>query len=215
MKTPGTKDRILDTAEELIWTRSFHSVGLNEILKTVNVPKGSFYHYFKSKEHFGVELLTRYIEKDTEDKDTFLSSKTEPDPVRRIFNMLESSIQRFKSDGKCPCLVLKLASEVIDLSEPIRITLEEGLTAWLETLASVLDEAKAIGSLSESLDSEKTAAFIRDLWAGSVQRTGIMKSSAPMVDSLSFLRQYFASLSVAEEIHQEEFSATSLPTNLL
>ena len=40
--------------------RSFHSVGLNQILSAVKVPKGSFYHYFKSKEEFGVEMLTHY-----------------------------------------------------------------------------------------------------------------------------------------------------------
>ena len=42
-------------------TKSFHSVGLNEILTSVKVPKGSFYHYFKSKEQFGVELLAHYV----------------------------------------------------------------------------------------------------------------------------------------------------------
>ena len=44
-----TKERILDAAEDLMLEKSFHSVGLNEILTTVNVPKGSFYHHFASR----------------------------------------------------------------------------------------------------------------------------------------------------------------------
>jgi AcrR family transcriptional regulator len=52
-----TKERILDAAEDLMLAKSFHSVGLNEILSAVKVPKGLFYHYFTSKEQFGVELI--------------------------------------------------------------------------------------------------------------------------------------------------------------
>ena len=43
--------------------RSFHSVGLNQILASVKVPKGSFYHYFESKEQFGVEIPDEDTEK--------------------------------------------------------------------------------------------------------------------------------------------------------
>ena len=34
-----TKERILDAAEEIMLQKSFHSVGLNEILTAVKVPK--------------------------------------------------------------------------------------------------------------------------------------------------------------------------------
>ncbi|MDW1502064.1 TetR/AcrR family transcriptional regulator, partial [Vibrio sp. YT-19(2023)] len=52
-KTNDTRQHILDVGYELIVTRGFTSVGLSELLKTAEVPKGSFYHYFKSKEQFG------------------------------------------------------------------------------------------------------------------------------------------------------------------
>src|SRR3954465_11615320 len=58
---PTTKERILDAAEEIMLAKSFHSVGLNEILSAVKVPKGSFYHYFASKEQFGAELIRHYV----------------------------------------------------------------------------------------------------------------------------------------------------------
>ena len=61
MSDRTTKERILDAAEGLMLEKSFHSVGLTEILEAVKVPKGSFYHHFKSKEQFGVEMLKRYV----------------------------------------------------------------------------------------------------------------------------------------------------------
>ena len=61
MSDRPTKERILDAAEQIMLEKSFHSVGLNEILKAVGVPKGSFYHHFESKEQFGVEMLKHYV----------------------------------------------------------------------------------------------------------------------------------------------------------
>lgn len=57
----ATKERILEAAEVIMLTKSFHSVGLAEILAAVQVPKGSFYHHFSSKEQFGVELISHYV----------------------------------------------------------------------------------------------------------------------------------------------------------
>jgi AcrR family transcriptional regulator len=74
-----TKERILDAAEGLMLVKSFHSVGLNEILTAVQVPKGSFYHYFKSKEQFGVEMLKHYVADATAWKTRMLLSP-EPEP---------------------------------------------------------------------------------------------------------------------------------------
>ena len=46
----NTRQHILETGQRIIVGKGFASVGLNEILTTAGVPKGSFYHYFASKE---------------------------------------------------------------------------------------------------------------------------------------------------------------------
>jgi len=57
----NTRQHILDTGYRIIAGKGFSSVGLNEILTTAGVPKGSFYHYFDSKEQFGQALLEDYF----------------------------------------------------------------------------------------------------------------------------------------------------------
>ncbi len=143
MSLPHTKERILDAAEELMWTKGFHPVGLNEILTAVGVPKGSFYHYFKSKEHFGVEMLKHYIQAATADKRHAVDAcDGDPDPINRLLDMLAESIVIFEEKGgRCPCLVLKLASEVSDSSEPMREVLAKGMQTWLGVLTAPFDEA--------------------------------------------------------------------------
>lgn len=178
-----------------MWKRSFHSVGLTEILKAVGVPRGSFYHWFESKEHFGVELLKHYIAEATDEKNHALTSvETENDPMNRLLTFLETSIVKFEeSDKKCPCLVLKLASEVTDLSEPMREVLAEGMQTWLGILTGVFDEAIMIGRIPKEVDSCGEAELFRDLWAGSIQRSTISKSTEPMRRALAFLSRRISS----------------------
>ena len=57
-----TREHLLATGEQLCLQRGFTGMGLSELLKTAEVPKGSFYHYFRSKEAFGVVMLERYYE---------------------------------------------------------------------------------------------------------------------------------------------------------
>lgn len=61
IKSEATRQHILDTSFELLLRKSFVGVGLKEILKACDVPKGSFYHYFASKEAFGCALLEQYM----------------------------------------------------------------------------------------------------------------------------------------------------------
>ena len=56
----NTREHILATGEQLCMHRGFTGMGLSELLKTAEVPKGSFYHYFRSKEAFGVALLDHH-----------------------------------------------------------------------------------------------------------------------------------------------------------
>ncbi|NMC22770.1 MAG: TetR/AcrR family transcriptional regulator, partial [Serratia sp.] len=56
------RDHILATGQRIMAAKGFSAVGLNEILKDAGVPKGSFYHYFGSKEAFGADILARYFE---------------------------------------------------------------------------------------------------------------------------------------------------------
>ena len=56
-----TRQHLLDTGNRIIAVKGFSCAGLNEILQAAEVPKGSFYHYFKSKEQFGQALLEDYF----------------------------------------------------------------------------------------------------------------------------------------------------------
>lgn len=55
-----TREHLLATGEQLCMQRGFTGMGLSELLKTAQVPKGSFYHYFRSKEALERSLRRRH-----------------------------------------------------------------------------------------------------------------------------------------------------------
>jgi len=61
-ETVDVRENILATGQRLMAGKGFSAVGLNEILADAGVPKGSFYHYFGSKDAFGEALLEHYFE---------------------------------------------------------------------------------------------------------------------------------------------------------
>jgi TetR/AcrR family transcriptional repressor of nem operon len=175
-----TRERILSVGEGLILARGFSSVGLSEILGKAAVPKGSFYHYFRSKEGFGVALLERYFH----DYDVRLSSlvAAAPSTGRQIVlayfkNWLETQSD---SGSHHSCLAVKLAAEVCDLSEPMREELSKGMNRIVSQLAAALRDAQAAGSLKQDVDGEQLAESLYAMWVGASLLARANGSNGPL-----------------------------------
>ncbi|WP_168433420.1 TetR/AcrR family transcriptional regulator [Pontiella sulfatireligans] len=198
MKEQTTKERILEAAEELMLERSFHSVGLKQILDAVKVPKGSFYYYFESKEQFGVEMMKHYMDQASVHKRSFLLNREkEPDPLKRLFTYLEGSIAFMdKHPGKFPCLAIKLASEVSDISAGMREELVKGFQDWINIYREVLNDAVKAGLLPEDLDIDTEAELIQDHWAGAAQRAVIFQTSEPVRHTVEYIKNRIENMEV-------------------
>jgi len=169
--------------------KSFHSVGLNEILTAVKVPKGSFYHYFESKEQFGVELLKHYVEGHSARLRRVLLESKELNPAERLLAMIDGAISRML-EGECRqfCLVAKLGAEVSTFSEPMRAVLSEGMRDWRSIYEAVLKEGQDAKVIRADLNAAMIAGVIQDLWQGSMHRGQIERSVAPMRNAAAFIR---------------------------
>ncbi len=57
------REKLLDQeGVHMLMKQGCHGTGMQDILDSVQVPKGSFYNYFASKEEFADEAITHYIE---------------------------------------------------------------------------------------------------------------------------------------------------------
>ena len=57
-----TKTRIIAEGAKIIQKNGFNNTGILDVLRAADVPKGSFYFYFKSKEDFGLEVINYLAE---------------------------------------------------------------------------------------------------------------------------------------------------------
>ncbi|RPM29632.1 TetR/AcrR family transcriptional regulator [Pseudomonas aeruginosa] len=174
------RQHILGTAQVLIAGRGFTAVGLNEILQVANVPKGSFYHYFASKEAFGEALLESYFGDYMTQLETLLSCPGASAAQRLLSywaNWLETQAT---CDPKGKCLAVKLAAEVSDLSEPMRVVLRDGTERVINRLANAVNEAVIDGSLPDTTEARGLAAMLYQLWLGASLRAKITRDRVPL-----------------------------------
>lgn len=185
----SVRQRILDTAKPIILGKGFAAVGLNELLTAAGVPKGSFYHYFKSKEAFGEALLDNYFSACWERLSEILkgSADSAGDRLMNYWRLWLETQSSEGSDGKC--LAVKLGGEVSDLSEPMRMALVRGTGRIVEMIADCIREGRTDGSLSSDIDAEDSALTLYNLWLGATVLTKIRRDRSALEAAMTATRQ--------------------------
>ncbi|HHF3003676.1 TPA: TetR/AcrR family transcriptional regulator [Vibrio diabolicus] len=184
-KTNDTRQHILDVGYELIVNRGFTSVGLSELLKNAAVPKGSFYHYFKSKEQFGEAMIQDYFTKYFERLNARFTN-TDLSGYQRLMSYFEEMVK--VEDDVCnanKCLLVKLSAEVSDLSEPMRLALRQGADKTIQSMAYCIDVGIQDGSIPNG-DSALLARQIYYLWNGASLLNKLYQDQAALTQSLTY-----------------------------
>jgi TetR/AcrR family transcriptional repressor of nem operon len=185
MQTTTTNDssqvrsHIVAVGQRIMSGKGFSAVGLNEILTTAGVPKGSFYHYFASKDAFGVALLEQYFEDYLAEIDATLlgAETTMAQALVGYFDRWRTSQLVSECVGKC--LVVKLGAEVADLSEPMRLALKQGTAGIVARLANAIGRGVAEGSLQVDGQPGALAESLYQLWLGASVMAKLTRDGLP------------------------------------
>ncbi|MCY1415256.1 Transcriptional regulator AcuR [compost metagenome] len=165
---------------EIRTEKGFMYTGIDAVLKRVGVPKGSFYHYFDSKEAFGQAVLESYASYFARKLDRWLLQEDVP-PLQRLHDFVEDAKAGMVRYQFCRgCLVGNLGQEVAILPESFRLELEATLCGWQDRLARCLREAQVAGELAAEADCEALAAFFWIGWEGAVQRARLTRDNVPL-----------------------------------
>lgn len=182
--TVDTHEHLLAIGETLSLRLGFNGMGLSELLATAGVPKGSFYHYFRSKEAFGEAMLQRYFEHyDAEMQRLFSDGRS--DVRHQLLSYYAQAISyHCRSECHNACLAVKLSAEVSDLSEPMRHALEIGTAKVIGHLQQAIERGIGEGSLSTDMSPTTMAETLYSLWLGASLRAKIHRSVSPMTRAL-------------------------------
>ncbi|WP_312947371.1 TetR/AcrR family transcriptional regulator [Superficieibacter sp.] len=188
----GTREHILAIGEQLCMHRGFTGMGLSELLKTAEVPKGSFYHYFRSKEAFGVAMLHRHYE-NYQQALTVHFSAGQRDARTRLLDWYQQNIDQFCQNGTISgCLTVKLSAEVCDLSEDMRAEMNQGVSMIISRLALALEKGREEKSLAFSGEALTHAQVLYSLWLGANLQAKMSRSALPLESAFAHLTTIIA-----------------------
>lgn len=169
--------------------KGYSGVGLNEILTASGVPKGSFYHYFGSKDAFGEALLEHYFTDYLADIDATLSTPgwTMAQRLMRYWEQWQENQSFLDCQGKC--LAVKLGAEVADFSDAMRAALDRGTSGVVRRLADAIEAGVAEGSLTVDAEPKAIAESLYQMWLGASVMVKIVRNAEPFATAMVATRQ--------------------------
>ena len=185
MKT-NTKEKLIKTGAKMMLAKSYHAVGIQEILTEVNVPKGSFYYYFDSKEAFGIAIIEYYGEQLANAiRKTLTDSNYSP--RKRIVKYFILIRDYYAINGYgTGCLVAKLATEVTNPSVSMRNTLKEEFDKWIALFATCIREGQRQGEINLDNEAEAMAEFLYTSWEGALIRMQVNNDLGPIEHFITY-----------------------------
>jgi TetR/AcrR family transcriptional repressor of nem operon len=180
------KDHLLDAGLQVMATRGYNGTSIKDIVDAADVPKGSFYTYFKSKEDFAVEALEKVTEERTQHNRHMLSNRAVP-PLERLTRFFSENIGGCENGVKGGCFIGNMCQEMSDSSEVIRLKVRQMLRNSTQEIEDVLEEARLDGSLSNPIASRILAEFLFNAWEGTLMRMKASKCREPLDSFLTML----------------------------
>lgn len=188
-----TRDAILVAAKRLILIKGYNATSLDDLLSESGVGKGSFYHYFKSKEDLGYSILddivTSFVER------TLAPCFADPDghPISQIRCFLDRVVEAQRERacvGGCP--LGNLASELSDVHEGFRARLAGVFSVWRERLTLALRDAQRRGDVGNDCRIDAVAQFLVASLEGAILMTKVSKDIGVMEKCVSELKRYLS-----------------------
>jgi TetR/AcrR family transcriptional repressor of nem operon len=190
-KPTSTREKILKSATQLFWEKSYASVSVDMICKATGLQKGSFYHFFPSKEGLAITILETLWQ---QHKDHFLIPTFNPataplERFARLLNLLSDAACKMKRESGYfyGCPFGNLANELSTQSDAIRLKLEEIFSEYTRLFQANLDEAVARGDLP----AYTSTRYLAQLFISSIQGGVLM---AKTNNDPTLLRFVFANL---------------------
>ena len=187
--TESTRDKLIATSIQIMAVKGFNNTGIAEILAQVNVPKGSFYHYFKSKDDLGFAIIDEYGQQMRQRLEDHLAT-AEGSALARLKEYFVQILNYFEENFcMCNCLLGNLGQELAIQNPAMREAIFLHYRAVEKLITTALRQAKAQGELDVKADEEMLGKMFFAAWEGCLVRSKLEQSAQPLRD---FIQLYFS-----------------------
>lgn len=175
-----TRLLLIQAGTDVMLEKGYTNSGIQEVLSKVGVPKGSFYHYFDSKEDFAIAIIEEFDNDFTSTQLPLLRDES-ISPKQRLRMHCENKIECMRS-SQCRkgCLVGNLSQEMADQSEVLRHALSTVMGKWTDMFAACIEAGQQNGEIPKFSNPQKIAEFFISGWEGAVMRAKTIKSLEPL-----------------------------------
>jgi TetR/AcrR family transcriptional repressor of nem operon len=187
--THSTKQRLMDVGVAMLLEHGYHDLGIQALLEATNTPKGSFYHHFKDKEDFALQVVEEYMHNVHAGLDACLGDAERP-PLERVRSFFELTRQHYRREGYMGCLLGGLGQELSGVNDVFRRRIEACFSEIAKRIAMCLEEARTAGDIPADADPRRMASLLVDCWEGAALRSRLRGNAAPLTAMLDF---YFKS----------------------
>lgn len=187
--THPTKQRLLDAGLAMLLEHGYNDLGVQALLAATSTPKGSFYHHFKDKEDFALQVIDQYMRHVHAGLDICLEDTGRP-PLERVRRFFELTQQNYRKEGYMGCLLGGLGQELSGVREVFRRKIEGCFTEIAARIAVCLEKARKRGDIPADSDTRRMASLLVDCWEGAALRSRLRGNAAPLSAMLDF---YFKS----------------------
>ena len=190
VKPSKKMDFLIEKGMMLLWSKGYNATSVKDIVDAAEVPKGSFYFYFESKEDFAVKAIEMYFDKIFPPALEILQN-TMVGPKQRLINFYDyrAHIVKEEFDCKMGCMGCNLANEMGEHSEAIRKSIENKTYLIKKHIQEVVEEAQNYGEMDDSIEALDWVYFIEDAGRGAMVSMKEMNDCYPIENFLRMVKR--------------------------
>jgi TetR/AcrR family transcriptional repressor of nem operon len=165
---PNVREKLSGSAAALFQRFGYVHVSIRHITSSIDIPKGTFYNHFKSKEALASAILSQQFDALMEALGKSGSS-TAGARLRRHFESIAPST---REPGASPLqLIGTLSAEGPALPSALVLQIAEGVRLWNTKVAALISLAQAEGQIAAEEDPDLLASLFINCWQGAMIRT--------------------------------------------
>ena len=194
-KALATRERILESADDLFYLHGYNATGLDKVIKAAEVTKGNFYYHFESKESLAIASLERHFNLLTKELEQKVLSKKKS-PLKALFGILDlmsSRQKKQKRDGYMRgCYFGNLTLELSTNSQAVRNKVKFIFKQYLDLIESLLIKARDAGEIAKDIDPKAISAVILSQMEGAMLLDKANQKPLAMNASVAFIKRYLS-----------------------
>jgi TetR/AcrR family transcriptional repressor of nem operon len=170
------REHLIKIGQEVIWSKGYDLCSVKDITQSAGLPKGSFYHYFESKEKFALEAMNDFIDSF---KEQIPDNETSLESLSSLLDKRIASILKIEYTRECYMSVMCHAYS--EQEEGFRLEVVTAIEKSNAAMKMLLANLKDLKLIKESLDLDELLEFVDFAWRGARFKARLLKSDKPLL----------------------------------